>query len=49
MLYSIVQKQSTMLAYIDVFWLLAVGCALMIPLLFLMKANKPAAGAPAGH
>jgi DHA2 family multidrug resistance protein len=48
-LYEMVQRQAQMLSYIDVFWLLAVGCACMIPLLFLMKKNKPGGGGPAGH
>jgi MFS transporter, DHA2 family, multidrug resistance protein len=36
-----VQRQATMLSYIDNFWLL--GCAIMamIPLVFLMKRSKP--------
>ena len=34
-----------MLAYIDVFWVLSVFCAAMIPMLFLMKKNKPGAAA----
>ncbi|HET6250774.1 MAG TPA: DHA2 family efflux MFS transporter permease subunit [Tepidisphaeraceae bacterium] len=49
MIYQMVQQQSQMLAYIDVFRLLALGCALMIPLLFLIKANKPGEGGGGGH
>ncbi len=49
MIYAMVQRQGQMLAYIDVFWLLAVGCACMIPLLLLMKPNKPGAGPAGGH
>ena len=39
-----VQQQASMLAYIDVFWLLAIVCACMVPFVFLMKPNKPGAG-----
>jgi len=48
MVYRTVQRQAQMLAYIDVFWVLAVFCAAMIPMLFLMKKNKPGAAA-GGH
>ncbi|HWE01354.1 MAG TPA: DHA2 family efflux MFS transporter permease subunit [Tepidisphaeraceae bacterium] len=48
MTYRVVQRQAQMLAYIDVFWLLSIFCAAMIPMLFLMKKNKPGA-APGGH
>lgn len=37
MLYGELQRQSAMLAFIDVFWLLGVMCLLMIPLMFLIK------------
>ena len=41
-------RQASMLAYIDVFFLLAVASAVMIPLVMMMKSNKPgAAGGPA--
>jgi DHA2 family multidrug resistance protein len=48
MLYQTVLRQAQMLAYIDAFWLLAVGCACMIPLVFILKKNKPGEGS-AGH
>jgi len=48
MLYTTVQRQAQMLSYIDAFFLLSVFCACMIPLLFLMKNNRPGA-APGGH
>jgi DHA2 family multidrug resistance protein len=44
---STVQKQATMLAYIDCFWFLGVAILLMIPAVFLMKKSKP--GAMAVH
>ena len=34
-------RQADMLAYIDNFWLLAVGILFMVPLVFLMKRPKP--------
>jgi DHA2 family multidrug resistance protein len=37
-------RQSTMLAYVDNFWILCVAIAAMIPFVFLMKKVKP--GAP---
>ena len=39
-----VQRQATMLAYIDCFWFLGVAILLMVPTVFLMK--KPKAGGP---
>lgn len=47
-IYQQVTREATMLSYIDAFWLLAIACAAMIPLLFIMKTNKPGQG-PAGH
>jgi DHA2 family multidrug resistance protein len=39
-----VQRQATMLAYIDCFWFLGVSIMLMIPAVFLMKKSKPGGG-----
>src|SRR6202522_967709 len=36
-----VQRQATMLAYIDDFWLLGVAILAMIPTVFLMKKSRP--------
>jgi hypothetical protein len=36
-----VQRQATMLAYIDNFWLLGIAIMLMIPTVFLMKKSRP--------
>lgn len=44
-LYGLVQAQAATLAYVDVFWLLAVFSALMLFCSFLLKANKPGGGA----
>jgi MFS transporter, DHA2 family, multidrug resistance protein len=35
------QRQATMLAYIDNFWLLGIAIVLMIPTVFLMKKSRP--------
>src|SRR6201997_5139376 len=39
-----VQRQATMLAYIDCFWFLGVAIMLMIPAVFLMRKSKPHGG-----
>jgi hypothetical protein len=41
-------RQATMLAYIDNFWILGVCVAAMIPFVFLMKKVKPG-GPMAAH
>jgi DHA2 family multidrug resistance protein len=38
---STLNRQATMLAYIDNFWILATAIGVMIPLVFLMKKAKP--------
>jgi DHA2 family multidrug resistance protein len=38
------QRQATMLAYIDNFWLLGVAILAMVPVVFLMKKSKPGGG-----
>jgi DHA2 family multidrug resistance protein len=44
MIYGMVQRQASMLAFIDVFWVLAVTFLCLIPLSFAMKAVRPAKG-----
>jgi DHA2 family multidrug resistance protein len=39
-----VQRQATMLSYIDCFWFLGVSILCMIPAVFLMKKSKPGGG-----
>jgi DHA2 family multidrug resistance protein len=39
-----VQRQATMLAYIDCFWFLGVAILVMIPMVFLMKKSRPGGG-----
>ena len=36
-----VDRQATMLSYIDCFWFLGVVILLMVPTVFLMKKSKP--------
>ena len=40
-MYQTVMGQAQTLAYLDVFWLLAMLCVAMIPLVFLMKQSQP--------
>ena len=47
-LYGELLRQSSMVAYVDVFRLLAWVCVGLIPLMFFMKPIKPGAG-PAGR
>jgi MFS transporter, DHA2 family, multidrug resistance protein len=46
-LYHTVSRQASFLGYIDAFWVLAVGSALLVPCVFLMK--KAHASRPAAH
>ena len=39
-----IQRQATMLAYIDDFRLLGIAILVMVPLVFLMKKGKPGGG-----
>jgi DHA2 family multidrug resistance protein len=45
---STVQRQASMLGYIDCFWLLGVAALCMIPLVFVMRKTRPGA-ATAAH
>ena len=38
------QQQANILAYVDVFYLLTLACLLAIPLVLVMRANKPGQG-----
>ncbi len=49
MLYGELQRQSAMLAFIDVYWILGVLCLAMIPLMFIMKRSRPPSGTPLSH
>jgi DHA2 family multidrug resistance protein len=46
-IYRALQAQAATLAYIDTFWILAVGAAIMFVLSFLLKKNNPKAGGEA--
>jgi DHA2 family multidrug resistance protein len=48
-LYNDLLRQSSMVAYVDVFRILAWLCLGLIPLMFFMKPAKPRAGAPPVH
>jgi MFS transporter, DHA2 family, multidrug resistance protein len=48
-MYGVMQKQASMLAYIDVFWFFAVGSIIIMPLILLMKKNEPGAGPMGAH
>jgi MFS transporter, DHA2 family, multidrug resistance protein len=41
LLYQELQRQATMFAFVDNFWLMAMICVAVIPLLFLVKKAKP--------
>jgi DHA2 family multidrug resistance protein len=43
-LYRVLIGQATTLAYIDTFWVLCAGAAVMFLLSFALKSNKPGAG-----
>jgi len=46
-IYQAVQAQAATLAYIDAFWVLAVGSAIMFFLSFLLQKNDPGTGGEA--
>ena len=48
-LYASVQRQSSMLSYIDCFLLLSIFFAVLIPFVFIMKKVSPHKGAPPPH
>jgi DHA2 family multidrug resistance protein len=43
--YSVVVREATTLAFIDTLWVLAICCVLLTPLVFLMRRTKPGAAA----
>jgi DHA2 family multidrug resistance protein len=47
MIMNILQRQAETLSYVDCFWLLGVAFACMIPLIFIMRKQKPGRGAMA--
>jgi hypothetical protein len=49
LLYGLIQRQATMLAFVDTFWLLGLTFLALIPLMFLMKKATPHKGPLATH
>jgi MFS transporter, DHA2 family, multidrug resistance protein len=49
MIYGLVQRHAAMLAFVDNFRLLAIGAAVIIPLMFLMKKITPQKGSMVSH
>ncbi len=45
MIYGMLQRQAAMLAFIDIFWVLAMTFLALVPLVFVMKRIKPHKGA----
>lgn len=43
--YGMVQQQAVTLAFIDVLWMLSIGCALLLPLVFVMRRSRPGGAA----
>ncbi|MGB8833307.1 MAG: DHA2 family efflux MFS transporter permease subunit [Candidatus Sulfotelmatobacter sp.] len=44
-LYALVQSQAAVLSYVDIYWLLAMGSAIMFVASFMLKRNEPGKGA----
>jgi DHA2 family multidrug resistance protein len=44
MVYQQLQRQSTMLSFVDNFWIMSVICVCVIPLMFLMKRRTSLPG-----
>jgi len=49
MLYGELQRQASMLAFIDVYWIFGMVCLGMIPLMFLMKRSRPPSSSVLSH
>ncbi len=49
LIYGELLRQSSMLAYIDVFWLLSFTCLAMIPMMFLLRRARPGKAPAAVH
>lgn len=49
LIYGELVRQSAMLSFVDVFWVMAVVCVAMIPLMFVMKKAAPHKGPLAVH
>jgi DHA2 family multidrug resistance protein len=49
LLYGELVRQASMVSYVNVFWVLAITCLAMIPLMFLMKKMRPRGGGVPVH
>jgi MFS transporter, DHA2 family, multidrug resistance protein len=49
LVYQELLRQSSILSFLDVFWLLSFTCLAMIPLMFIMKRMRPRKGPMAAH
>jgi len=49
LIYGNLVRQSNMLAFVDNFWLMAVICLALVPVMFVMKKAKPHRGPVAVH
>jgi len=49
MLYGELQRQSAMLAFVDMYWILGLVCLAMIPLMFIMKPSHPQSASLSSH
>lgn len=49
LLYGELVRQASMVSYVNVFWILAITCLAMIPLMFIMKKMRPGRGAAPVH
>jgi DHA2 family multidrug resistance protein len=47
--YAMVQKQASMLAFIDVFWAMGALFLVMVPLVLLMRKPEAGGGPPPAH
>ena len=49
LIYGNLLRQSSMMAFVDNFWLMAVICVALVPVMFVMKKAKPHRGPVAAH
>ncbi len=49
LVYGILQRHATMLAFVDDFWLMGLTFLGLVPLMFMMKKSRPHGGSPLAH
>ena len=49
MAYGLLQRQATMLAFVDDFWVMGLLFLGLIPLMFMMKKSRPHGANPGAH